>query len=224
MLNSFQHLIPAQNGTLLWRRSWIRSRMTAAHRPTSRCPAPAPPPPAAARHAEFISASHPDRHPGARKRSWIKSRMTAAHRPTFRCSVCRPANQTGIPCSGPPTPFIAVPLPHPCRCPAVWRAAETLPGGGVAVRGGRAARAWKKPALRQSHSGRNGAAGRAARGLCGPAGRGLCHVVEDVDHVVVVFEAFDEGVHLLLLLGRELAHGQRDALELERLDFELVVF
>ena len=48
--------------------------------------------------------------------------------------------------------------------------------------------------------------------------------MEDVDYIVVVFEAFDEAVDVFLLLGREFAHGEGDALELKGLDFEAVVF
>ena len=43
----------------------------------------------------------------------------------------------------------------------------------------------------------------------------LRHIMEDVDDVVVGFEALDEAVDILLLLGREFAHRERDALEFE---------
>jgi len=48
--------------------------------------------------------------------------------------------------------------------------------------------------------------------------------VEDVDNVVVVLQSLDEVVDILLLLGRQLAHGEGDALKLERLDFVAFVF
>ena len=47
--------------------------------------------------------------------------------------------------------------------------------------------------------------------------------MEDVDHVVVGFKAFDKAVDVLLLLGCELAHREGDALELERLDLIAIV-
>ena len=48
----------------------------------------------------------------------------------------------------------------------------------------------------------------------------LRHIMEDIDHVVVVFETLDESVDIFLLFGREFAHGEGDTLEFERLDFK----
>ena len=48
----------------------------------------------------------------------------------------------------------------------------------------------------------------------------LRHIVEDIDHVVVVFETLDESIDIFLLFGREFAHGEGDTLEFERFDFK----
>ena len=48
----------------------------------------------------------------------------------------------------------------------------------------------------------------------------LRHIVEDIDHVVVVFETLDESIDIFLLFGREFAHGERDTLEFEGFDFK----
>ena len=47
--------------------------------------------------------------------------------------------------------------------------------------------------------------------------------MEDVDDIVVGFEAFDEAVDVLLLLGAELAEGEGDALELEGFDLQSLI-
>ena len=52
----------------------------------------------------------------------------------------------------------------------------------------------------------------------------LCHIVENIHDIVVVFEAFDETVDIFLFLGGELTHGERYTLELKGLDFEVMVF
>ena len=48
----------------------------------------------------------------------------------------------------------------------------------------------------------------------------LRHIMEDIDHVVVVFETLDESIDIFLLFGREFAHGEGDTLEFERFDFK----